>query len=153
MDEDGFLITFGGGKCIIRDKNKDLVGVIPKTAVRVYKVEHEEMASGAEERLSLGSFHRCMGHIFSDTARKLVKDKMVTGIRLEYTLFGRPFFCTLCIYAKATRKPVPKMREGGGAEEFGREVHSDVWGPAPVEENTKLIKNLPYLVMTNHSKI
>ena len=32
---------FGGGKCIIRDENKDLVGVIPKTAARVYKVEHK----------------------------------------------------------------------------------------------------------------
>ena len=74
-----------------------------------------------------------MGHISPDTARKLVKDKMVTGIRLEYMPFGRPFFCASCVYAKATRKLVPKMREGERAEEFGGEVHSDVWGPAPVE--------------------
>ena len=133
LNEDGFSIMFGGGKCIIHDENKDLIGVIPKTAARVYKVEHEEMASGAEERLSLGSFHQCMGHISPDIARKLVKDKMVTGIRLEYTPFGRPFFCASCIYVKATRKPVPKMREGEHAEEFGGEVHSDVWGPALVE--------------------
>ena len=112
LDEDGFSVTFGGGRCTIRDVNKEVVGVIPKTAVRVYKVEHEEIASGAEERFSLGSFHRQMGHISPDTARKLVRDKMVTGVRLEYMLYGRPLFCTSCVYAKATRKPVPKIREG-----------------------------------------
>ena len=89
-----------------------MVGIILKTAVRVYKVEHEEMASGAEERLSLGAFHQRMGHISPDTARKLVKDKMVTRVRLEYTPYGRSFFCASCVYAKATRKPIPKMREG-----------------------------------------
>ena len=88
------------------------MGVIPKTAARVYKVEHKEIASGVEERLSLGSFHQQIGHISPDTARKLVKDKMVTGVQLEYTLYGRPFFCASCVYAKATRKLVPKMHEG-----------------------------------------
>ena len=29
--------------------------------------------------------------------------------------------------------PIPKMREGERADVFGGEVHSDVWGPAPVE--------------------
>ena len=28
LDEDGFLVTFGGGKCTIRDGNKEVVGVI-----------------------------------------------------------------------------------------------------------------------------
>ena len=47
--------------------------------------------------------------------------------------YGRTFFCASCVYAKATRKLVPKMREGVRADVFGGEVHSDVWGPAPVE--------------------
>ena len=91
------------------------------------------MAGVVEERLTLDSFHRRMGHISPETARKLVWDKMVTSVRLEYMPYGRPFFCTSCVYAKATQKPVAKMREGERAEVFGGEVHSDVWGPAPVE--------------------
>ena len=47
LDEDGFLVTFGGGKCTIQDGNKEVVGVIQKTATRVYKVEHEDMAGVA----------------------------------------------------------------------------------------------------------
>lgn len=35
------------------------------------------------------------------------------------------------MYAKATRKPVRKARGGERASEFGDEIHSDVWGPAP----------------------
>ena len=134
LDEDGFFATFGGGKCIIKDANKEIVGVVQKIATRIYKIEHEEgVANEAEERLTLGCFHRRMGHVAPDTARKLVKDKLVTGVRLEYTPYGRPFFCASCVYAKATRKPVPRMREGERAKEFGGEVHSDLWGLAPVE--------------------
>jgi len=36
------------------------------------------------------------------------------------------------VYAKATRKPVAKEREGDRAKDFAAEVHSDLWGPAPV---------------------
>ena len=74
-----------------------------------------------------------MGHISPETVRKLVKERMITGVRLEYTPYGRTFFCTSCVYVKATQKPVPKMREGVRADVFSGEVHSDVWGPAPVE--------------------
>ena len=134
LDEDRFFARFGGGKCTIIDVNKEVVGVVPKIATRIHKVEHEEdIANEAVERLTLGCFHRHMGHISPEVARKLVKDQLVTGIRLEYTPYGRPFFCASCVYAKATWKAVPKMREGERAEVFGGEVHSDLWGPAPVE--------------------
>ena len=46
---------------------------------------------------------------------------------------GKLFFCSLCVYAKATQKPVPKVREGERAKEFGGEIHSDLWGKSPVE--------------------
>ena len=74
-----------------------------------------------------------MGHVSSEVARKLIKDGMVTGVQLEYMPLGKLFFCSSCVYAKATRKPVPKIREGQRAEVFGGEIHSDLWGKAPVE--------------------
>lgn len=74
-----------------------------------------------------------MGHISPDVAQKLVKQGMVSGVRLEYAPTGKPFFCASCIYAKATRKSVLKLREGKRAEVCGGEVHSDLWGKAPVE--------------------
>jgi len=73
-----------------------------------------------------------MGHISPLIAKKLVDNKLVMGVRLAETPSGDPFFCESCVYAKATRKSVAKEREGNRAEEFGAEVHSDLWGPAPV---------------------
>ena len=133
LDEAGFTVVFGGGQCMLRGEDGVEIGVVPRTSTRVYKVEREEaVASAAEERLTLDKFHRRMGHISIDVARKLIKDNMITGVRLEYTL-SKNFFCASCVYAKATRKSVPKLREGGRADVFGGEVHSDLWGKAPVE--------------------
>jgi len=74
-----------------------------------------------------------MGHISIDDTRKLVKDGLVTGVQLEYMPIGNSFFGSLCVYAKATWKSVPKKREGQRAEDFGGEVHSDLWRKFPVE--------------------
>jgi hypothetical protein len=73
-----------------------------------------------------------MGHISPRIAQKLVDNKFVMGIRLSKTASGDPFFCESCVYAKAMRKPVSKEREGNRVKEFAGEVHSDLWGPAPV---------------------
>ncbi len=105
-----------------------------RTSRRVYRIEHEEnTANAAEEVLTLDTFHRRMGHIAIQTARQLVRDKLVTGVRLEYSPSNQPFFCESCIYAKAMRKEVPKKREGERATVFGGEVHSDLWGKSPIE--------------------
>ena len=118
LDEAGFTVVFGGGKCTLRGEDDVEVGVVPKTSTRVYKVEHEEaVANVAEERLTLDVLHRRMGHISLDAARKLLKDKMITGIRLVYSP-TKDFFCASCVYAKATCKPAPKMRESERADVF-----------------------------------
>lgn len=73
-----------------------------------------------------------MGHISPGIAKKLVTQGFVTGVRLVSTADAE-IFCESCVYAKATRKSVPKAREGERAKRFGEEVHSDLWGPAPVQ--------------------
>jgi len=83
---------------------------------KVYRVEHVEgEASAAEKVLTLERFHRCMGHISFQAAS------------------DHKIFCESCVYAKATRKSVPDVREGKRAVDFGGEVHSDLWGKSPVE--------------------
>jgi transposase InsO family protein len=73
-----------------------------------------------------------MGHISTKVARKLIDKASVTGVRLKTTSSQEPHFCKSCIYAKATRKPVAKAREGEHAMKFSGEVHSYLWGPAPI---------------------
>jgi hypothetical protein len=134
LDDEGFTATFGGGKCVITGPDGKRVGEIPKNHRGLYRVERSsETAEVAVEEITLDQLHRRMGHISPETAQKLVQKGFVTGVRLETTASGDPFFCESCTYAKSTRKPIQKVRGGERATVFGGEVHSDVWGPAPVE--------------------
>ena len=136
LDDGGYTVTFGGGKCEIRGEDGKVVGSVPKTSQGLYKLTHEiseETANAAVEVLTLDQLHRRMGHISATTARQLVDKGLVTGVKLDKKLNAQPFFCESCVYAKATRKPVVKVCEGKRATLFREEVHSDLWGPAPVE--------------------
>jgi len=135
LDDDGYTVTFGGGKCEIQALDGQVIGSVPKTSRGLYKLTQEvsdEAANAAVEVLTLDQLHRRMGHISAGAARQLVDKALVTGVKLDEKL-GAEFFCESCVYAKATRKPVAKAREGECATSFGDEVHSDLWGPAPVE--------------------
>ena len=133
LDKSGFCTTFYNGKCTIKGPDGNHVGNIPKTSRGLYRVDHEpDSVNEALEQLTLDQFHRRMGHISPEVARKLVTKGFVTGVSLDETESGNPFFCESCVYAKATRKPVFKVRQGDRATEFGGEIHTDLWGPAPV---------------------
>jgi len=93
LDKAGFMTTFGGGKCVIRGLDDVKIREVLRKLTKIYKVDHDEdVASAAEEKLTLEQFHRRMGHISIDVAQKLVKDGMVTGIRLKYTPIGKTLF-------------------------------------------------------------
>jgi hypothetical protein len=134
IDDAGYSIIFENGKCEIKDPTGNVVGTIPKSK-GLYRVVHKlpsEHANVAVEKLTVAELHRRMGHIAPETAKRLVLKGLVTGIELDPTS-RVPTFCESCVHAKSTRTPVPKSREGERASKFGEEVHSDLWGPSPVE--------------------
>ena len=66
-------------------------------------------------------------------AKQLVLQGFVTGVSLDTSSADGPIFCELCTYAKSCRDPIPKVRAGKCTTKFGGEIHSDIWGPAPIE--------------------
>lgn len=139
LDEAGYSATFGQGECEIRDPDGARVGSVPKNSKGLYRVVHESVdpsagdsVNAATTHLTPMAFHRRMGHIAPAVAKRLVKDGFVTGISLD-TSSGEPTFCESCTYAKSRRQAIPKTRQGERATAFGQEIHSDVWGKAPVE--------------------
>src|SRR6266850_5910881 len=74
-----------------------------------------------------------MGHISPRNVHQLIDNGLVTGIKLKKSSVNAEVFCESCVYAKATRKPIAKVREGKCAKNFGDKIHTDLWGPAPVE--------------------
>jgi len=41
--------------------------------------------------------------------------------------------CDSCEYAKLTRKPIGKLHDPLRQSKLGDEVHTDLWGPSPVQ--------------------
>ena len=106
---------------------------IPKLNCSLYKVCHEgESANAAEDTITLEQLHCRMGHISPSITKRLVTQGFMTGVHLVSTS-DTEFFCKSCVYTKATRKSIPKTCKGEHAKKFGEEVHSDLWGPAPIE--------------------
>src|ERR1700732_4636330 len=110
----GLLGHFCGRKVYpIRNCDGNVIGEIPKSGKGLYKVVHDdgESSFAVTEKLTVMELHRRMGHISPGIAKKLVDNGLVTGVRIIESS-GDTVFCESCVYAKATRKPVAKEREG-----------------------------------------
>jgi len=83
-----------------------------------------------EERVDLRTLHRRLAHIAPAAIRKMVEGGAVKGIKLVDD--GSTLICGICEQAKAMHKEIKTEREAPLADAFGTEVHSDLWGPAPM---------------------
>jgi hypothetical protein len=125
----GYHMSIDAGELEIMSPAGSVVAHIPRMAHGLYCVSHEE-GGYAVEVVSVMELHRQMGHIVPASTCKLVEDGLVTGIVLDPE--SREEHCDACIYAHATPQPVLKVRISQQATQFRDEVHTDVWGPAPV---------------------
>jgi hypothetical protein len=83
------------------------------------------------EMVMMEDLHKRMGHISLGVAKKMVEDNLVDGVKLDKS--SSIWSCDSCEYTKAHRKPIRKEQESPRASNLGEKVHSDVWGPAPVQ--------------------
>jgi hypothetical protein len=131
----GYTVIFSGDFCRIYKANKERIGEIKegKGLYRVYMTSSGEKANaaGTRETLSIDELHRRLGHVSHDRAKFLVNKGLVEGVTLDRE--SKASVCESCEWAKGTRKAIVKVREGERAAAVGDEVHSDLWGPAPVE--------------------
>ena len=131
----GSTVVFTGNICRIYTKNREVVGEIKVKGglYRVFGSDSKTVAHAAsvKEPMSINELHRRLGHVSHDRARLLVKKGLVKGIELEED--GDVVICESCEWAKGQRKAVTKIREEDRRTAVGDEIHSDLWGPAPVE--------------------
>ena len=83
------------------------------------------------KEMSINELHRRLGHVSHERARLLVKKGLVGGVTLEAD--SEVVVCESCEWAKGERKAVYKVRESERRTTIGDEIHSNLWGPAPVE--------------------
>ena len=72
-----------------------------------------------------------VGHVSYDRVKLLLAKGLVEGITLDKE--SEASVCESCEWAKGMRKAIVKVRDGDRCEAVGDKVHSDLWGPAPVE--------------------
>jgi hypothetical protein len=139
LNSQGFTATFGDGKCEITHSDDGHVGTTSRSKKGLYWVIHESVeplsddeANVATTHLTPVEFHRCMSHISPTVVKHLVTHGFVTGMSLGMSS-DEPVFCEACTFAKSRRQAIPKVRKGKCMTVFGGEIHSNVWGPAPVQ--------------------
>ena len=135
LDQLGYSVTFADGTCTIRSPDDNVIRCVPKSHTGLYHVIHTGAHNGvnaAVETVTVMELHCRMGHISPTVARHLAENGLVSGLKFDL-LKDKPTFCEACVYVKATRKPVAKKHVGEHAMEFSAEVHTDVWGPAPIK--------------------
>ena len=130
----GATVVFTGNVCRIYSKDREVIGEI-KVKGGLYRVFMSGTEVGAfvvdVKEMSINELHRRLGHVSHERARLLVKKGLVEGVTLETD--SQVVVCESCEWAKGERKVVYKVRENQRRTAIGDEVHSDLWGPAPVE--------------------
>jgi hypothetical protein len=91
------------------------------------------MAMAGEDRevLTIEELHCQMGHIAPKTAKQMVSSGAIKGLEIESASAIQ--HCDSCEYTKATCKPIKKERQTPRATKFGDKIHSDIWGPSPIQ--------------------
>src|SRR5882724_6113786 len=104
----GYSALLNNRKCTISDLKGTLVGRVPLISSlykHVYIPEMPESANAACATQTIDELHRCMGHISPCAIRELVKNEVATRLTLDPK--SEASFCSACMKAKPTCKPIP----------------------------------------------
>jgi len=84
----------------------------------------------------LKQLHYSLGHLNYQAIKAMVRKGLIKGITLsKKELSITPPICAACAKGKATRASFPASKSGHADKILGL-VHSDLWGPAPVQTIT-----------------
>ena len=79
------------------------------------------MTGEAPEMVTIEELHHIMGHIAPETIKQMVSIGTIKGIEIDSATTIQ--HCDSCEYAKATQKPIKKVRETPRAAKFGDKIH------------------------------
>ena len=135
LDLASYAALFRDKRCQIFDARKKKLGEVPLNK-GLYCVKRSRCIfaglAKATDSLTMEEVHAQLGHIAPTAIRAMLKDGTITGITLDkaHSTMGT---CDSCEYTKATRKPIGKEHDPPCCEEPGDKVHTDLWGPSPVQ--------------------
>lgn len=126
LDEEGYYTHISVSHLKLKSPQGEHIGHIPQTQGHLYKVVHTPESVNAVEQVSLMKLHCRLSHIALLSAHKLIESRAIIRIALDPNMQMKNY--DACIFAWATRLPVPKIRISPPSKHFGNQIHSDVWG-------------------------
>ena len=139
MVNKGYLVHFRAKDCVIQKGNDVIGNVYKKNNLWVLSgktvLPRQEMAYIAQ--VSIGTWHKRLGHAMVRSIEKLANSSMVTGMRvLSDEESGEKkehkTHCIPCLKGKTTREPISKKSTVENPKVLHR-VFSDVCGPLDIE--------------------
>jgi hypothetical protein len=129
LDEEGYTSHISRGCLQITSPCREQIADITCTR-HLYRVKHSLESAHVAKLMSSMELHHHLRHISVISAHKLTQSGAVKGIKLDPNASKTD--CEACIFARATCLPIYKPRVSIPAQSFGDEVHTDIWGPAPI---------------------
>src|SRR6478735_1265596 len=133
----GCTVTFNQNECFATKKEKILLS--GKRKFNFWELDSNNCSflvgnptTEVSSKSDLLTWHRRLGHLNPKSVLELEKKNLVKGI----SIIGEKadLECETCLLSKQTRTPFPK-NIANRASRCGELIHSDIWGPAPVETN------------------
>jgi hypothetical protein len=90
--------------------------------------------------------HHVLGHISYSAVKHAIKSGQISGIQINEN--SNEVFCDACMKAKPHCKPFPDQAKNH-AENFGKRIHADLWGPVSIQSLRKALYSLDF---TNDAK-
>ena len=99
---------------------------------------------GTNYRISWEELHKRYGHVGYSGLRRLINEKMVTGVKIDD---DSPFpdFCRVCTAVKLARRPFPQEAKNR-SDVPGEITYADTWGPEAV---ASINKNKYFVLLTD----
>src|SRR5882724_4329012 len=154
LDDADCYTLFGNGRCVTF-KNQDdgkllqesmtkgkVIFTGTKGADRLYHLDTPRQSKEFSYSVTrspmskLEQLHYSLGHLNYQAIKAMVRKGLIKGIKLsKKELSITPPMCASCAKGKATRASFPASKSGHANKVLGL-VHSDLWGPAPVQTIT-----------------
>ncbi|KAG7440802.1 uncharacterized protein BT62DRAFT_877093, partial [Guyanagaster necrorhizus] len=133
-----YSLDFKDKKCHIFNKKHHQIRLIPyinglyRLYVQTSHLETYHIDDGPYI-ITLNELHCLIGHLSINTAKKLIKDQLVDGLKLDKGISTSKEQYPLYLHGRIMRKVMSKTRENNASERVDDQVHSDIWGPVIIE--------------------
>jgi hypothetical protein len=134
MNRARFSFVLGTGHLLVRAPNGEQIADIPEDG-GLYRIPMQGpiavAAIGGELVVKIDKLHRRLGHIGVEACHNTVRRGMIDGVHLVDAT-APAVLCEPCERSKVAEKTFPSESATPHMAKYGGQIHSEVWGPAPV---------------------